>query len=129
MRTILLVGICALSGAAFAQGKPADWKIYGFAGEKGHETDMFYSASEVTRNAAGNVEVWTKGLAEHRVAHARETMDEATTVRVVQRAVKYVLPYARIKTLSTDQMLASVSSEEIANEATIEPDVRIMYEL
>ena len=53
---------CCVPFAVPAQVNPPDWRIFGFANRGGQDIEMFYSASENRRNAAGHIEVWAKGL-------------------------------------------------------------------
>lgn len=123
--------ICA--AALRAQQPAADWKYYG-SSKIGDDVDieLFYSKRDVKRLPSGHIEVWTKGLSETELEAARNVMDKNKALfdRVVAKFMaNYQPPASKLVSLNQDQIIAMTSSEEIANDADIQPQMRVLYEM
>jgi hypothetical protein len=113
-----------------AQTKPLDWKLYGLRKVSSDQMELFYERSQIKHVQTGYVLVWTMEMSAKEIEATRRAMGKDLIDRVERKvAANYVPPYGRIKKLSRDEMIAVISSEEIANEAEIQPRTRLLYEL
>ena len=113
-----------------AQTKPLDWKLYGFRKVSSDQMELFYERSQIKHVQTGYVLVWTMELSTEEIEAARRAMGKDLIDRVERKvAANYVPPYGRIKELRHDEMITVISSEEIANDAEIQPRARLLYEL
>ena len=113
-----------------AQTKPLDWKLYGLTKVGPDQMELFYERSQIKHVQTGYVLVWTMELSAKEIEAVRRAMGKDLIDRVERKvAANYVPPYGRIKELSRDEMNAVISSEEIANDAEIQPRARLLYEL
>ena len=113
-----------------AQTKPLDWKLYGLTKVSSDQMELFYERSQIKHVQTGYVLVWTMKLSAKEIEVARRAMGEDLIYRVERKvAANYVPPYGRIKELSRDEIIAVISSEEIANDAEIQLHARILYQL
>jgi hypothetical protein len=124
-----LAGI-AWAGLAFAVDPAADWKLYAFTATK-KQAALFYLDSELVRTPLGHVQVWMKGLDYMKLDKASNALHEKdevfkNTVRRVGN--KYVPPFAGVTKLSADQMMSIVMFEQLADEASISPTMRVLFE-
>jgi hypothetical protein len=133
--TILAVGI-VFAAALRAQMHSSDWKFYSTSGADGTITSnlmVFYSNSEIRRLAAGHIQVWTKGLPADEVTAAFNsiTKDSEFAGRVVKKldSAHYKPPYGRVRKLTDDLVMDITAWEEVANDDTIAPRMRVLFEI
>jgi hypothetical protein len=111
-----------------AQGKPADWKLFGIMKAHGQNVDIFYLASELRRNAAGHIEVWTKGVPTAAVNHV--ILDKVQVGNVADKFLSgYKPPAMRVTKATKDQVLIGLSAEEVANAGNVDPVNRVLFEM
>jgi hypothetical protein len=120
--------VTVLAGAQVATS--SQWKFFGGSPSKAGDLTLFYSESDLTRLPTGILRVWTKGLRHNALEQAYKKMDKGLIDKVAAKIAHYYIPpYAMLKDLSQDELVDVVSSEELANAATIQPSIRILYEL
>jgi hypothetical protein len=124
---VLLLGPIATQPVV-AQGKPANWKLYGFAKPDKQDVEVFYSASELRRNADGNIEVWTKGLLVKAISNAKLDKTQIDDVAKIMLTGYVPLP-GLYQPVTHDQITDMLIGEEVANAGNIEPVVRMLFEL
>ncbi|MBI1213778.1 MAG: hypothetical protein GC190_20145 [Alphaproteobacteria bacterium] len=120
--------ILGLTGSAF--GGSSDWKFYGGATVAGGEPEyLFYDAAGL-QHVGTHVKVWVKGLPSKELEKARDAADQGLIDRAAKKlAHYYVPPIARLRNIDQDQAIDIILFEEIADDATIEPRSRILYEI
>jgi hypothetical protein len=127
---LLLITLCA--PLALAQTK-SDWKLYAFSNAP-NEVALFYLQSDMTREAAGHVRVWTKALDSAKLNQASKTLPEGG--EIIKRALakvaqSYMPPMAVNGKLTAKQSMNVTLLEQIADDssASPEPVARVLYEI
>lgn len=127
-----ILGIALLlSTVSSAQDAP-DWKLVGFSEAKGKEpsTGVFYLQSEIKRLPAGIVQVWTKSLSSAKLQRAYESAKKPFIAIVVEKVRSgYQPPYATVTKLTDDQRIDAVSYEVLADEGSINPVARMLWDI
>jgi hypothetical protein len=132
VRTSLqVISFLIVETIASAQIPPADWKLYGFSIFGSGGSYLFYSNGDLRRLPNGHIEVWTKGLSEKAVEKAENAPPSKEFMERVYQKFKRedALPYSKIQKLTPEQRMNSILSEEFANDANIQPNARILFEL
>jgi hypothetical protein len=126
---------CSIASAAAANsdsGAEYEWQLAGFS-DAHQSVALFILASEIKREPAGKVQVWTKALSLSRLQHMFDMRgkDAAFVNRVAAKvAAHYVPAIAQVKTITLEQSIEFVAFEDIANEQdAITPEMRILFEI
>jgi hypothetical protein len=116
---------------AIAQETSVDWKEYAFSKLPSGNVGEFYSDGDIRRSPDGhNVKVWVKALDEKELDRAKDTMSKVNIGRVASKIAHYYIPpISTVQTLTHDQLYDTVMNEQVADEAEIQPRIRVLYEL
>jgi hypothetical protein len=125
----LSLGLMTLMGSALsgAHAADVDWKLYGAASFPAGEQWCFYDVQGVTQTPEGYLRVWTKCL-------QQKELDAVDPKQIVEDSAKriisgYVPPIVVGDIMKFDQIPLIVPYEQIADANSINPTVRIYYEL
>ena len=143
---VLSVGAAApwlVSTATHAAG-PANWSLYGFSGGKGDASDadgLFFDASGVTRRPDGHVEVWSNSLSVKQLRRVVESTTPKNLTEAMQneymrlvaerqiRGERLLLESLANEKMDEDGRTGFMMFEAIANKGSVEPHMRVLYEI
>jgi hypothetical protein len=114
-----------------AETQSQNWVYYGGAQNVSKQSiSLFYSQNSVDRTSIGFIRFWTKGLLDADTDKAAVKKKDSLITNSARRfAANYLPQIATIEKLTHDQLLSVIVSEEIADNADLEPQSRIFYEL
>jgi hypothetical protein len=127
---LLKIATCSMA-IAVSLAMPAfgaDWKYHG----NGDHLSCFFDAETVKKNADGNVQVWTKCLADKAMIQWDGDNDNFKKVHDMASqkvAGGYVPPYSKITSASNDYVLAHTALEEVANIGDVQPRLKVLEEI
>jgi hypothetical protein len=125
-RMFIAVGLLC-TGLAAADGSTV-WRLYAFS-KLPKEVALFYLESEVVRTP-GHVQVWTKALDAAKVEadnHGKKTAALSQTAELLLKG--YKPPLSTVTDLTSDQVMTVILFERVADQATVTPTVRILYDI
>jgi hypothetical protein len=130
-RTAIVLALSAAASLAHADG--ADWRFYGVTKMDDRDVGLFYSNQDIRRLDNGNIKFWVKGLSQSEL-DKRVRDPDFSKGPGIDRAKKRVLNgysprFAVENNFTQDELVAVAALEEIANEAQIEPTMRVLFEL
>ena len=128
---VIALALTAHTGLLAALGAPADWKLYAFTATK-KQAVLFYLRSEIVRTPPGHVQVWIKALDYGKINRAYNHLDQKGGVfqnSAKKVATGYEPPFGTVTKLDQNQLVDIVVFEELANEASINPTLRVLYEI
>lgn len=129
----LLAAVGATSTACLClAGQPArpDWRAFGAADVAGQPVELFYLSNEIERTPDGYARVLTKALSRPELERAVDKLDRAVAEQVTARLVRgYIPPLSQMRTLTNDQVAWVAASEQVANDAKVEPTTLVQYEV
>ena len=105
-----------------------DWKFVGCDDTDPKEPCFFYQQSEIKKSPGGKIQVWTKSLSKKQLKQknlSKDSVDKAAR----KAATGYEPPYAKINKLNRDQRLEIIASEGAANEGSLHPISRMLFEI
>ena len=116
---------------SIAEESSTDWKLYAFSKIPSGTVVLFYSDGDIRRSSGGQfVKVWIKALNEKELEHARDTMSKPMMERAADKIGHYYLPpVATVESATVDQIYNMVLFEQLADEAALQPRLRILYDL
>jgi hypothetical protein len=133
MKTLFAFLPITLILSATAFGADVDWKFYGTATVDGLKSSCFFEANGVIRvRAINHIKVWTKCLLQNDLEGVDTKKDigaKAIDNAARKMVAGYIPPIALVEDLNADLATQIMASEEIANLAPLEPQMRGLYEL
>jgi hypothetical protein len=126
----IALAVMACARFAVALDSPSDWKLYAFTAGK-NQAVLFFLASEIVRTPPGHVQVWMKAVDYTKLDKQRNTLDKKGDV--IERSAEkvsqgYVPPFGTTTKISSDEALQIILFEQMADEASVPPTLRILYE-
>jgi hypothetical protein len=127
VRSILGAALLPLTALGYAQ-EVHDWKFVGCDDTDPRQPCFFFQPSEIKKLPAGDIQVWTMSLGKQQLKQrnlSKDNVDEAA----MKAAAGYEPPYAKINKLNKDQRLEIIASEGAANEGSLHPISRMLFEI
>ena len=120
----LIIGSLSLLLASVSVAQPAtDWKLIG----GGSNTYLLYDSAGLRKLENGHFEVWLKGLPKTSVDKAKLSKDGIA--RAANKVASGYQPPALAHKASVDEMVNGAFIEEVADEAMVDPNMRMLIEI
>jgi hypothetical protein len=113
------------TGILYAQQSMSDWRVIGGT----DDSAVFYDARGVRKFSNGHFEVWLKVLPVKAITDSKPVDKDRTARGARKLASGYVPPMWLDQKASLDQITDAIILEEVANEAAIQPNARMLVEL
>ena len=126
-RSILGAASLLLTALGCAQ-EVYDWKFVGCDDTDPRQPCFFYQPGDIKKLPGGDIQVWTKALGGKQLRQrnlSKDSVDKAA----MKAATGYEPPYAKINKLNRDQRLEIIASEGVANEGSVHPISRMLFEI
>jgi hypothetical protein len=128
-RTFIAAVLLTCTCLATADGS-AVWRLYAFAKPTNQQAALFYLESEIVRTPGpGHVQVWIKALDVVKIEAAIGKKSAAIDKTADLIVAGYKPPLGTVSNLTSNQVLMIVAYEQVADQATVTPTVRILYEI
>jgi hypothetical protein len=133
MKSLVRAAMILCASTLHAQQPASDWRMIGETKDEA----VFYDASGMRKLPNGHLEVWLKALPLKAIIKAYEQRDKERRDRAVRKLVSGYVPPVWLdkppmwfeKKTNRDQITDAVVFEEVANEAAIEPSMRLLVEV
>ena len=126
----LALAFTACSSVATAPSTPPDWKLYAITARK-PQVALFYLESETVRTPRGHVQLWMKAIDFAKLNKASDAITPNSDLMkksVVKALEGYVPPLAIATKATQDQATGILQFELLADEGTIPPALRVLFE-
>jgi hypothetical protein len=128
-RTFIAAGLLTCTCLATADGS-SSWKLYAFAKPTDQQAALFYLESEIIRTPGpGHVQVWIEALDVVKIEAALDKKSAAIDKTADLIVAGYKPPLGTVSNLTGNQVLTIVAYERVADQATVTPTVRILYDV
>jgi hypothetical protein len=123
--------ICFAATLARPDDAAPNWKLYSFAKMASGPLVLFYASDSVKRvPGTGYIRVWMEAFEEQNLGNSLGSMSKE---RLSRAAAKYVAGYAppilKVESVTEDQMITFIEYEELADQATLPPNLRALEEV